>query len=92
MQPLRKGRVFGYENSVLNLALRLEYVHRNCDRFAKTGAAVRADIRAVVPALSRRASTRTIVRLNYRRRMGRDFPDNPPAHSAAVQLGLFSCF
>jgi hypothetical protein len=92
VQPLRKGRVFGYENSVLNLALRLEYVDWNRDRFAETGDAIGDDTWAVVPALSWRPSALTVVRLNYRRQWGRDFLGNPPARSAAVQLGLSSYF
>jgi hypothetical protein len=92
VQPLHKGRVFGYENSVLNLALRLEYVDWNRDRFAETGDAIGDDTWAVVPALSWRPSALTVVRLNYRRQWGRDFLGNPPARSAAVQLGLSSYF
>lgn len=67
MQPLRKGRVFGYENSVLNRALRLEYVDRNRDRFAEIGDAIGDDTWAVVPALSWWPSALTVGRLNDRR-------------------------
>jgi len=52
VQPLRKGRVFGYENSVLNLALRLEYGDWNRDHFAETSEVMGDDIWAVVLALS----------------------------------------
>lgn len=92
VQPLRKGTVFGYENSMLNLALRLEYVDWNRDRFAETGGTIGDDTWAVVPALSWRPSALTVVRLNYRRQWGRDFLGNPPARSAAVQVGFSSYF
>ena len=92
VQPLRRGRVFGYENSVLNAALRLEYVDWQRGTFAETGGRIGDETWAVVPALSWRPSSLTVVRLNYRRQWGRDFLNNPPARSAAVQLGFSSYF
>ncbi|GAB2469576.1 hypothetical protein GCM10011375_40160 [Hymenobacter qilianensis] len=92
VQPLRKGRVFGYENAVLNAGLRLEYVDWNRDRFAETGGAIGDETWAVVPALSWRPSPLTVVRLNYRSQWARDFLGNPAVRSATVQVGLSSYF
>src|SRR5690606_31318769 len=43
VQPLFRGQVFGFENSVLNAAVRAEYVDWNKATFIETGTNIRED-------------------------------------------------
>ncbi|WP_345226476.1 hypothetical protein [Hymenobacter koreensis] len=92
VQPVFRGTIFGFDKAVLNAALRLEYVDWNRDRFAETGGLIGDETLAVVPAVSWRPTAQTVIRLNYRRQWARDFLGNPPARTAAVQLGFSTYF
>lgn len=92
VQPVLRGRMLGFEKSVLNLALRLEYVDWNTGRFRETGGNIGDEIFALVPALSFRPSAQTVFRLNYRFLRQRDLLGNPPARTAGFQLGIASYF
>ena len=92
VQPLRRGRLWGFDAAVLNAAVRLEYVDWNQGRFTETNGRIGEESWAIVPALSWRPTAQTIVRLNYRRQWAQDFLGNPPARTAVVQLGFSSYF
>ncbi|MBD2717212.1 hypothetical protein KBK19_19380 [Microvirga sp. STR05] len=92
VQPVLRGTQLGFAKAVLNAALRLEYVDWNRDRFAETGGRIGEEALCVVPAVSWRPTAQTVIRLNYRRQWDRDFLGNPPARTAAVQLGFSSYF
>src|SRR5439155_23883096 len=52
VQPVFKKPIFGYEKSVLNVALRLEYVDWNRDKFKSTGQTISDEVFAIVPGIS----------------------------------------
>jgi hypothetical protein len=92
VQPIWRGNLGGFPHSVINFAVRFEYVDWNRDRFPETGGRIGDNLTAIVPALSWRPSAQTVVRANYRIGRQRDFLGNPPAKSAAVQVGFSTYF
>ncbi|HTN18791.1 MAG TPA: hypothetical protein VL092_13985 [Chitinophagaceae bacterium] len=92
VQPLWRGKMLGYENSVLNLACRLEYVDWNMDRFRETGDPIGDEYKAIVPAISWRPGPQTVIRLNYRYSRTKDLLGNPPSRTAGLQIGIASYF
>ncbi len=92
VQPVFKKPLFGFENSVVNIACRLEYVDWNAGTFAQTGGNIADDFRSVVPAISWRPGSQTVIRLNYRYNLQKDILGNPASHTAGFQAGFSSYF
>ncbi len=65
VQPIIKKPWFGFENSVLNAAVRLEYVDWNKGKFKSTGDNISDHIYSVIPAVSWRPTPQTVLRFNY---------------------------
>ncbi len=86
------GSVFDWENSELNLGVRLEYVDYNQGTFRETNGNIADDLWSVVPSLSFRPTATTVLRLNYRYQEQRDLLGNPPAKIGAVQFGISTYF
>lgn len=92
VQPVKHGRLFGFDNAVLNVACRFERVDWNVGTFNETGGDIGDDVWAIVPALSFRPSPETVIRLNYRHMRQRDVLSNPPAITSGFQFGVASYF
>jgi hypothetical protein len=92
VQPLLTKNVLGWENAVLNLACRLEYVDWNVGTFNETGGNIAEDIWSIMPALSFRTTSQTIFRLNYRFQKQTDILGNPPATTAGFNIGISTYF
>lgn len=92
VQPLVRKSWFGFENSVLNAALRLEYVDWNRGHFKSTGGRIADHVYSIVPALSWRPTAQTVFRLNYRYNWQTDLLGNPPSRLAGFQIGLSTYF
>ena len=92
VQPVLKKSMFGFDNAVLNVAARIEYVDWNKGKFSSTGGAIGDDLFAIVPAISWRPSAQTVIRLNYRRHWQHDLLGNPPSKLAGFQFGLSTYF
>lgn len=92
VQPILKKPMMGFENAVLNLAVRLEYVDWNKGTFKSTGGNIADDVYAIVPAISWRPTPQTVIRLNYRRNRQQDILGNPPATTAGFQFGFSTYF
>jgi hypothetical protein len=92
VQPVIKRPMLGFENAVLNLSLRLEYVDWNKGHFIQTGDKIYDETWAIVPAISFRPSGQTVIRLNYRHQQQRDLLGNPPSKTGAIQFGLATYF
>lgn len=92
VQPILRTTIFGFEKSVINLACRLEYVDWNKGKFKETGNNIGDDFVSVVPALSWRPSSQTVIRLNYRYNWTKDILGNPPSKTAGFQFGISSYF
>ena len=92
VQPVFRRNIFGFEKSVINAALRVEYVEWNGGRFNETGGQIRDDFFAIVPAISWRPAAQTVIRLNYRYNWQTDIFGNPPSKTAGFQFGFSSYF
>lgn len=92
VQPVLKKPMFGFENAVLNAALRLEYVDWNKGKFASTGTNIADHVLSIVPAISWRPTAQTVIRFNYRYNWQKDILGNPPAKLAGFQFGLATYF
>ena len=90
--PILKRDVLGWKGVTLNLINRLEYVDYNIDNFEAIETNIFDDIYAIVPGLSLRFSSNTLLRLNYRRHWERDLLGNPVSKTAGVQFGFASYF
>lgn len=92
VQPLLRRDFLGFENAVLNVACRLEYVDWNVGAFTETGGNIGDNLWAIVPGISFRPTAQTVIRLNYRRQWQKDLLGNPPARTAGIQFGISSYF
>ncbi len=92
VQPVFKKPVFGFEKSVINVALRLEYVDWNKGKFSATGSNIADDIFSLVPAISWRPGAQTVLRLNYRYNWQKDILGNPASKLAGFQFGIATYF
>lgn len=92
VQPILRRSILGYDKSVINLACRLEYVDWNVGRFRETDGNIADHFVSVVPAISWRPSSQTVVRLNYRYNLATDLLGNPASKTAGLQLGFASYF
>jgi len=92
VQPVFRGNIFDFERSVINAAIRAEYVDWNKGSFNETGTNIREDFVSVIPGLSWRPTSQTVVRLNYRYNWQTDILGNPPSKTAGFQFGFSSYF
>ena len=92
VQPVLKRRMLGWDNAVLNLACRLEYVDWNVGKFRETGGNIYDDVWSIMPAISFRPTSLTVFRLNYRYQKQWDLLGNPPATTAGLSFGLSTYF
>jgi len=92
VQPIVSKGIFGFEKSVFNAALRLEYVDWNKGKFISTGGNIADHIFSIVPAISWRPTAQTVLRFNYRYNWQKDILGNPPSKLAGFQFGLSTYF
>ena len=92
VQPVLKRPMLGYNSAVLNAALRVEYVDWNKGEFKSTGGNISDHIFSLVPSLSWRPTSQTVLRLNYRYNWQTDLLGNPASKLAAIQVGLSTYF
>ncbi len=92
VQPVFKKSVFGFDKSVINTALRLEYVDWNKGKFKSTGSNISDDVFSIVPAISWRPTAQTVIRFNYRYNWQKDILGNPPSKLAGFQFGFSTYF
>ena len=92
VQPVITKPWFGFENSVLNVATRIEYVDWNKGTFTSTKDNISDHFFSVIPAISWRPTAQTVFRLNYRYNWQTDLLGNPPSKLAGFQIGLSTYF
>ncbi len=92
VQPILKKSMFGFEQAVLNLAARVEYVDWNKGRFKSTGDQIADHLFSFVSAISWRPTAQTVFRFNYRHNWQKDLLGNPPSKLAGFQFGLSTYF
>lgn len=92
VQPVLTKNILGWDKAVLNIACRLEYVDWNVGRFRETGGNIGEDLWSVMPAISFRPTSQTVMRLNYRFQKQRDIFSNPPAITDGFNFGISTYF
>lgn len=92
VQPVLKRDVLGWQNSTLNLALRMEYTDYNVGTFNETNENIHDDVMAITPGISFRPSSQTVFRLNYRYIWETDIFGNDPSKTAGIQFGFSTYF
>lgn len=92
VQPVYKRKLLDFDRSVINVALRLEYVDWNVGTFEETGENIAEEVYAIVPSISWRPTGQTVLRLNYRTQWQKDLLGNPAAKTSGVQFGISTYF
>lgn len=92
VQPVFTRTILGWERAVFNVACRLEYVDWNVGTFNETGGNIGEDIWSIMPAISFRPTSQTVIRLNYRYQKQRDIFQNPPSITDGFNFGISSYF
>jgi hypothetical protein len=92
VQPVIKRKMFDWEKATLNIALRAEYVDYNVGKFLQTGGNIYDHVIALIPAVSFRPTTQTVLRANYRYEWRRDLLGNPATKTAGFQIGFSTYF
>ena len=92
VQPILKRKILGWENATLNLALRTEYVDWNIATFKNTGGKIADDLWSIMPGISFRPTSQTVLRLNYRYMQQHDIIGNPPSTTGGFIFGISSYF
>ncbi len=92
VQPIIKKSVLGFEKSVINAAIRLEYVDWNKGKFISTGSNIADEVFSIVPAISWRPTAQMVMRFNYRYSWQKDLLGNPPSRLAGIQFGVSTYF
>lgn len=92
VQPVVKGTILDWEKATINVACRLEYVDWNVGKFNETGGNMGEDLWSIVPAISFRPNSQTVIRLNYRLQKQRDILMNPPSITDGFNLGISTYF
>lgn len=90
--PLWKGKLFRWQNIILNTALRFEYLDYNVGKFKETESNISDHLYSIMPGIGLRFSPNTLLRMNYRYQWDTDLFGNPPAKTAGFQFGFASYF
>ncbi|MES2863742.1 MAG: hypothetical protein V4666_06470 [Bacteroidota bacterium] len=92
VQPFLKRKMLDWENASLNIACRLEYVDWNVGRFNETNGNIGEHLWSIMPAISFRPTSQTVIRLNYRLQKQTDIFGNPPSITDGYSLGISTYF
>lgn len=92
VQPILKRKILGWENAILNLACRFEYVDWNVGTFKETGTNIGEELWSIMPAISFRCVPQTVFRLNYRIQRQKDVLNNIPEKTGGFSLGVSTYF
>jgi hypothetical protein len=92
VQPVLKRKIFDWENAVVNLSARVDYVDWNVGIFDNSDIEIGDELWAITPAISFRPSAQTVFRLNYRYQWQRDILNNPSAQTASWLFGISTYF
>jgi hypothetical protein len=92
VQPVIRKNILGFDRSVINAVFRFEYVDWNMEEFEETGDKIKDHFVSIVPGVSWRPTSQTVVRLNYRYNWQTDMFGNPASKTAGFQFGFSSYF
>lgn len=92
VQPVIKRRILGWDQAVVNMACRLEYVDWNVGLFNENGMNIGDELWSIMPAVSFRPTAQTVFRLNYRYQWQQDLLNNLPSRTAGFSFGVSTYF
>ena len=92
VQPVVKRTIAGWKDAVINIAVRFEYVDWNKGQFIDTGSNIGDHLWSIMPAVSFRPNSQSVLRLNYRIQKQTDVLGNPPSNTAGFNFGLSTYF
>jgi len=90
--PILNKRMLGWDNSILNAAIRLEYVDYNKDTFKETGGRIYDEEKGINAAFGFRPAPGTVIRINYGYYWATDLLGNLPSKTSKLQFGFSSYF
>ncbi len=85
-------KLLRFENSQLNLNLRVERIDYNAGKFEETGDSIGDEVDAIAAGISFRPVQSTVLRANFRYHWTKDLLGNPPVKTAGIQVGFASYF
>jgi len=92
VQPVLKRNILGWKDATLNIALRGEYVDWNVGKFKSTGTNIGESLWSIMPAVSFRPTSQTVLRLNYRHQQQKDILANPASKTGGFSIGVSTYF
>ncbi len=92
VQPVIKRKILGWENAVVNLSCRIEYVDWNVGKFKENNQNIGDYLWSIMPSISFRPTQQAVIRLNYRIQEQTDLFNNPAAKTRGWNLGISSYF
>ncbi len=92
VQRLIKFQLNEWKDALINVACRVEYIDWNVATFKENGDNIGDDLWSVMPGISFRPCSQTVLRLNYRYMEQNDLFDNPPDKTGGFSFGISSCF
>ncbi|MES2848374.1 MAG: hypothetical protein V4685_04925 [Bacteroidota bacterium] len=92
VQPVLKRNILGWKDATLNIALRGEYVDWNVGKFKSTGTNIGENLWSIMPAISFRPTSQTVLRLNYRHQQQKDILSNPASKTGGFSVGISTYF
>ena len=92
VQPVLRTEILDWEDAVLNLSLRTDYVDYNIGRFAQTNTNIGDDLFDITSAISFRPTPQTVLRINYRYQWQQDILNNPASRTATWYFGFSTYF
>ena len=92
VQPILKRNILGWKKATLNVACRLEYVDWNVGKFKSSDTNIGDDLWSIVPAISFRPTSQTVLRFNYRYQQQKDILGNPASKTGGFSFGISTYF
>ena len=92
VQPIIKKKILDWDNAVVNVAMRFDYVDWNVGTFNEIGTDIGDEITSITPAISFSPTPQTVFRMNYRYYWQKDILNNPPALGASWMFGFSTYF
>ena len=92
VQPILTKSILGWDNAVVNLSVRLEYVDWNVGKFKETGDEIGDNLWSIMPSISMRPSSQSVFRLNYRIQRQQDILGNDASKTGGFNFGISTYF
>lgn len=93
VHPIYQGSILGWENAIINIAVRGEYVDWNKGVMTEFAHTKKGDeMWSITPGISFRPGPRTVIRWSYKYREDRDFLRNPAEKTAGFTFGFSTYF